>query len=369
MSPANVYYTSMRCHLGDSLLNKLDRLMTQAGLETIDFKRKFCAIKIHFGEPGNLAFLRPNFAKTVADRVKSLGGLPFLTDCGTLYVGRRTHALAHLEAAFENGYHPLAAGCHVLIGDGLKGTDDVEVPLPPGLSLKSARIGRAIMDADIVLSLNHFKGHELTGFGGAIKNLGMGSGSRGGKMIMHNDGRPSVDKKLCVGCGLCAKFCAHSAITIKKSKATIDHAKCVGCGRCLGTCNQRAVHNNWDSANSSLSQKMAEYALAVVQGRPNFHINVINQVSPYCDCHQENDAAVVPDLGIYASFDPVALDLASIEAVNQAVGLMGSVLAERELVKSDHLTNIHPNTNWRDQIAHSVKIGLGQDQYELIEVK
>ncbi|MDR1576605.1 MAG: DUF362 domain-containing protein [Deltaproteobacteria bacterium] len=369
MDVSSVFFTNMRCHFGDSLLNKLDRLMTQTGIEKIDFKSKFCAIKIHFGEPGNLAFLRPNFAKTVADRIKKLGGLPFLTDCGTLYVGRRTHALAHLEAAFENGFHPLAAGCQILIADGLKGSDDVEVPVPTGVVVKSAMIGRAIMDADIVVSLNHFKGHELTGFGGAIKNLGMGSGSRIGKMIMHNDGKPSVEKKKCLGCQTCAKFCAQSAITFQDKKALIDHAKCVGCGRCLGSCNYHAISIAWDSSNSSLNYKMAEYALAVVQGRPNFHINVINHVSPYCDCHQENDAAVVPDLGIYASYDPVALDLACIEAVNQAAPLTGSILAERGKDQADHFTNIHPTTNWRDQIDHAVKIGLGRNKYKLIEVK
>jgi uncharacterized Fe-S center protein len=343
--------------------------MTAAGLEKIDFNQKFCAIKIHFGEPGNLAFLRPNFAKTVADRIKSLGGRPFLTDCGTLYVGRRTHALAHLEAAYENGFFPLATGCQILIADGLKGTDEVEAPVPTGIIVKSAKIGRAIMDADIVVSLNHFKGHELTGFGGAIKNLGMGSGSRAGKMVMHNDGKPSVTQKRCVGCGTCAKFCAQAAISFNKKKASIDQAKCVGCGRCLGTCNYHAIENSWDTANSSLNYKMAEYALAVVYGRPNFHINVINQVSPYCDCHQENDAAVVPDLGIYASFDPVALDLASILAVNAAVGVKESILGERSATGPDHFTNIHPATNWRDQIDHAVKIKLGSDQYNLIEVQ
>ncbi|MDR1871219.1 MAG: DUF362 domain-containing protein [Deltaproteobacteria bacterium] len=364
MSTADVYYATPRCRLGDSLLNKLDRVLTAAGIETINFKNKFCAIKIHFGEPGNLAFLRPNFAKTVVERVKSLGGLPFLTDCGTLYVGRRTHALAHLEAAFENGFTPLSTGCQIIIGDGLKGTDEVEVPVA-GEIVKSARIGRAIMDADIVISLNHFKGHELTGFGGAIKNLGMGSGSRAGKMIMHNDGKPRVKKSLCVGCETCAKFCAQGAIAFKDHKATINHAKCVGCGRCLGTCNVHAVTIPWDTANSSLSFKMVEYALAVVKGRPNFHINVINHVSPYCDCHAENDAAVVPDLGVYASFDPVALDLASIEAVNQATLLSGSIMSERDSPGKDVFTAIHPTTDWREQIAHGVKIGLGQDKYKL----
>jgi uncharacterized Fe-S center protein len=366
---SEVFYTTMRCKLGDSLLKKLSRLITAAGIDKINFHDRFCAIKIHFGEPGNLAFLRPNFAKTVSDHIKKLGGRPFLTDCGTLYVGRRTHALAHLEAAYENGFSPLSTGCQVLIADGLRGTDDVEVPVPSGQAVKSAFIGRAIMDADIVVSLNHFKGHELTGFGGAIKNLGMGSGSRGGKMVMHNDGKPSVEPNLCTGCKTCSKFCAQAAFTFKTKKAHIDHRKCVGCGRCLGACSFHAITNSWDSANSTLNCKIVEYALAVVQDRPNFHINIINQVSPFCDCHEENDAAVVPDLGMYASFDPVALDLASIEAVNKAAGLANSILAERVQDGSDLFTSIHPTTNWREQIDHAVKVGLGQNKYRLVEVK
>ncbi|MDR1394960.1 MAG: DUF362 domain-containing protein, partial [Deltaproteobacteria bacterium] len=186
---------------------------------------------------------------------------------------------------------------------------------------------------------------------------------------MHNDGKPSVNQSVCTGCRKCAKFCAQKAIAFKGGKASINQQKCAGCGRCLGACNFQAVECRWDSANSSLSAKIAEYALAVVQNRPNFHINVINHVSPFCDCHSENDAAVVPDLGIYASFDPAALDLASIEAVNQASALTGSILSERTARTQDHFTNIHPATDWREQIAHAVKIGLGQNQYRLIEVK
>jgi uncharacterized Fe-S center protein len=359
----------MRCGLGDSLLNKLGRVLDKARLGSLGLDRKFVAIKIHFGEPGNLAFLRPNFAKAVADRIRGLGGLPFLTDCGTLYVGRRTHALAHLEAAQENGFWPASAGCQVIIGDGLKGTDDVEVPIEGGLILKTALIGRAIMDADAVVSLNHFKGHELTGFGGAIKNLGMGSGSRAGKMAMHNDGKPKVDPSLCVGCRVCAKFCAQKAISFQKRKASIDQGLCAGCGRCLGTCNNNAIVIDWDSANDGLNRKMAEYAKAVVQGRPCFHVNVVNQVSPFCDCHSENDAAVVPDLGIFAGPDPVAVDAASIEAVNRAVALAGSIVDERPGGGGDLFKRIHPGTDWRSQLEHAEKIGLGRRDYRLVTVR
>jgi uncharacterized Fe-S center protein len=363
---SKVFFTDMRCPVGTSLLTKLERLMDRAGIGEIDFDQKFVAIKVHFGEPGNLAFLRPNFAKTVADRVKSLGGKPFLTDCNTLYAGRRKHALEHLDSAMENGFSPLSTGCQMLIADGLKGTDDIEVEVPNGEFCKTARLGRALMDADIVVSLNHFKGHELTGFGGALKNLGMGGGSRAGKMQMHHAGKPVVEPEACRACGLCFSCCAQGAIAFGGGgKAAIDHDKCAGCGRCIGVCNFDAIFNPSGSENYELNCKIAEYALGAVHGRPNFHISVVNQVSPYCDCHGESDAPVVPDIGLFASFDPVALDRACIDAVNAAPGIESSILGHcgRE---RDHFTSIHPATDWRSQIAHAEKIGLGSAAYELV---
>ena len=372
---AKVYFTSMRTKVGESLLIKMDRLIQKAGIKEIDFKQKYVAIKIHFGEPGNLSFLRPNFAKALADRVKKLGGMPFLTDCNTLYVGRRNNGLVHLEAAAENGYSFLSTGCQNIIADGIRGLDEVDVPVKGGVYCKAAHIGKAIMDADIVISLNHFKGHEQTGFGGAIKNIGMGSGSRAGKMAMHNDGKPTMDSGVCIGCRICARFCAHDAIGFSANKAIINSDKCTGCGRCIGACSKNAISNHWDSSHIALSCKMTEYCKAVLDGRPSFHISVVNQVSPYCDCHDENDAAVVPDIGIFAAFDPVALDKACIDAVNAAPGIATSIISERKKMPvygkdgTDHFTGIHPDTNWRDQLSHAEKIGLGTTQYELITVK
>ena len=182
---SDVYFTNFRTTLTENLLQKIQRLIKKAGIEKIDFQDKFVAIKIHFGEPGNLAFLRPNYAKAVVDVIKSLGGKPFLTDCNTLYVGGRKNALDHIDAAYLNGFSPFSTGCHVIIADGLKGTDEAYVPVPDGDYVKEAKIGRAVMDADVFISLTHFKGHEATGFGGTIKNIGMGCGSRAGKMEMH----------------------------------------------------------------------------------------------------------------------------------------------------------------------------------------
>jgi len=368
MEKSKVYFTDMHATSKENLQQKLKRLIKTAGIGEIDFSHRYAAIKIHFGEPGNLAFLRPNYAKTVADMVKELGGKPFLTDCNTLYVGGRKNALDHLESAYENGFSPFSTGCHILIADGLKGTDEELVPVENGEYVKEAKIGQAIMDADIFISLNHFKGHESTGFGGALKNIGMGCGSRAGKMEMHSSGKPHVVHSKCIGCGMCYKVCAHSAITLTDRKATIDHDKCVGCGRCIGVCPKDAVKPASDESNDILNKKIAEYSWAVLNGRPNFHISIVIDVSPYCDCHSENDIPIVPNIGMFASFDPVALDVACADAVNRQPVMPGSLLSKREHTHQDHFQDTHPNTDWNVTIEHAVKLNLGNKEYELITI-
>ncbi|WP_300709213.1 DUF362 domain-containing protein [uncultured Desulfovibrio sp.] len=368
-SASPVYFADMRCPMDYSLLTKMQKLLRAAGLTRMDLAGKFVAIKMHFGEPGNLAFLRPNFAKCVADMVREQGGLPFLTDCSTLYVGRRRHALEHLAAAQENGFSPLSTGCQLLIGDGLRGTDEVEVPVPGGEIFRTARIGRVIMDADVLISLNHFKGHKRTGFGGAIKNVGMGCGSRAGKMAMHCCGKPVVAPEKCRGCGICMRFCGQQAIGWDDGhRAVIDQEACVGCGRCIGACSQDAISSAIDAASDKLNARMAEYAAAVLHGRPHFHISVANNISPCCDCHGGNDAAIVPDIGIFASHDPVALDQACIDAVNAAPVIATSRLGQCRRDSGDCFTDLHPDTHGTSQVEHAERIGLGSRRYELITV-
>ena len=375
MEASTVYYTDFRCPVGTSLTDKLRRLCIAAGIKNIDMEGKFVAIKMHFGELGNLAYLRPNYAKVVADLCKEQGGMPFLTDCNTLYPGSRKNALEHLTCAQLNGFWPMTTGCQVIIADGLRGTDEVEVPVPNGEYCKTAKIGRAIMDADIFISLSHFKGHESTGFGGAIKNIGMGCGSRRGKMEQHNSGKPEVRQKKCVGCRQCAKQCGQDAISYGEDrKAFIDQDKCVGCGRCLGACNFDAIINRNSSANDDLNRKMAEYAKGVVDGRPQFHISLVMDVSPFCDCHAENDIPIIPDVGMFASFDAVALDQACADACLRQPVMPGSRLDQHLHTEGcedhhDHFCNNFPETNWRSCLEHAEKIGLGTRNYELIEVK
>ena len=374
MGKSKVYFTDFRVKVGVSLLQKLKTLCTAAGIKKIDMEGKFVAIKMHFGELGNMAFLRPQYAKVVADLVKEQGGIPFLTDCNTLYPGSRRNAPEHMDCANLNGFNPTTTGCQIIIGDGLRGTDEVEVPVKNGVYVEKAKIGRAIMDADVFISLAHFKGHEMTGFGGVLKNIGMGCGSRGGKMEQHSSGKVVVDEALCRGCRRCAKECGSNAISYENNKAHIDKNICKGCGRCIGACTFNAISNDeWD-AGDKLDCKMAEYAQAVTQDRPCFHINLAMDISPNCDCHGDNDAAILPNIGMFASFDPVALDQACVDACQKMAPMPNSQLSDN-LAKPgwnhyhDHFMDSNPHVHWKETLEHAEKIGMGTREYELVIIK
>lgn len=376
MEKAKVYYTDFRAKIGEGLPTKLKRLIKAAGIGDIDMDGKFVAVKMHFGELGNLSFLRPNYARAVVDVVKEFGGVPFLTDCNTLYPGSRKNAIEHLYCAWENGFTPMTVGCPIIIGDGLKGTDDIEVPVEGGEYIDKAKIGRAVMDADIFISLSHFKGHETTGFGGAIKNIGMGCGSRAGKKAQHMNGQPEIDHELCRECRACLRECANDGLSFDEStrKMSINTQNCVGCGRCIGACNFDAIAFANYAATKDLNCRMAEYTKAVIQNRPNFHVSLIVDVSPNCDCHAENDAPILPNIGMFASFDPLALDQACVDACLKATPLPNSQLAEAMEKEDfcdhhDHFENTTPNSEYKTCLAHAEKIGLGTRDYEIVVVK
>lgn len=387
METSQVFFTDLRTTPGNDLMTKLIRLVKRAGIESIDFNGKFTAIKIHFGEPGNLAFIRPNYAAKIVDLVKSLGGKVFLTDSNTLYSGGRSNAVDHLHAAMDNGFNPISAHACVIIADGLKGTDYKEIPLD-GEYCKAPKIGAAIADADIIISMSHFKGHEQTGFGGTLKNLGMGSASVGGKLELHSSSQPVINADNCIGCRICERYCRHDAIKVFDKLAHIDYTKCVGCGQCIAVCQHDAASVSSYDSSDMLNRKIAEYALAVVKDKPAFHINFIMNVSPNCDCWNHNDAAIVPDLGIAASFDPVALDCACADMVKAAPALERNVIADMDKSQDngengcscahdhnghhageDKFHLVHPDTNWESGVEHGEKIGLGNRKYDLVIVK
>lgn len=392
---SQVCFADMHAKAGDSILAKFERLIEKAGIDQIDFKDKFVAVKVHFGEVGNMAFLRHQYAKVLCDHIKARGGKPFLTDCNTLYVGYRNNALNHLDAAFINGYNPLSTGVHTIIADGLRGTDEREIPVVGGEYVKEAKIGAAAAEADIIVSLTHFKGHVNAGFGGALKNIGMGCGSKKGKMEMHSSGTPRIDGGKCIGCGMCVDHCANDGVHVVDGTAVIDEGHCVGCGYCIAYCPAGAIMTKWDEAKPVMNKKIAEYTKAVLDGKPSFHVSLVLDVSPDCDCERHNDVPVIPNVGMFASFDPVALDQACVDAANKQPVIQGSKADPqvKEASASDHMDGaraipeqaysehaagddghdvfrmVHPDTDWAAGLDHAVKLGIGTREYELVVVR
>jgi hypothetical protein len=369
MADSKVYWIDLRTTPALTIVQKLERLLRTAGFMRLDLNEKYTALKIHFGEPGNMSYIRPPYIAVVSRLVRELGGKPFLTDSNTLYSGRRHNAYDHLRAGFENGFSRDATGCDIIIADGLKGNDFVNMPVTGGVHCDFARIGCAVAEADAVISLNHFKGHELTGFGGALKNLGMGAASRSGKKFLHEVSHPIINRAACTGCGMCVKNCASKAITLDaERKAVIDHDLCTGCCQCVAVCQFAAARASEGNASRVCSERIAEYTGAILRGKPSFHVNFVMNVSPNCDCWANNDAPVVADIGIFASADPVALDQACVDAVNAAPAINGTALTDRQYGGSgEKFGHIHPDADWSHGLNHAEWLGLGSRKYELIQ--
>ncbi len=366
MKKSKVYFINLRTTAKENLLQKLKRMLNRAGMMDMDFAKKMVAIKIHFGEPGNLSYIRPNFAAQVVKMIQEKDGLVFLTDANTLYKGRRSNAVDHLQAAMENGFNPIALGCNIVIADGIKGTDYREIEINQQ-HCKKAKIGSAIADSDIIISMNHFKGHEMASFGGCLKNLGMGCGSIGGKLEMHSNSQPIISRENCVGCKMCVKNCNQDAIHLDaEKKAVIQYDICVGCGQCIAVCLYDAAQVEWEV--QKMQEKIAEYALAALKDKPSFHINFLLDISPNCDCWPNNDMAIVPNIGILCSTDPVALDQASADLITKSPTNESSCIGDHNHINEDKFTLIFPKTDWNQCLSHAEKIGLGSRSYELEEL-
>jgi len=365
-----VYFADVRAGMRENLHTKLERLINNAGLTDIIRPGGLVAIKMHFGEKGGHAYIRPTFVRRIVDQVKAAGGKPFLTDSSTLYPGERKEAVSALTCAIENGFAYAVVNAPLIMSDGLRGHSARRVAVP-GELLGAVDIGLEILEADTLIVLSHFKCHELTGFGGAIKNLAMGCSSREGKLEQHSTVAPSISAKHCTTCGACLKACAHEAIDLSSGQAILDSARCVGCGRCITVCEPQAIRIQWNEESILVMKKMAEYALGAITGknRQVLYVNFITQVSPACDCYGHSDAPIVPDLGILAATDPVALDQASADLVNQARGLPNTAMQTGHEPGCDKFRGVYPLIDWEVQLEHGEKVGLGRRAYELVKLE
>ncbi|MBW2038366.1 MAG: DUF362 domain-containing protein [Deltaproteobacteria bacterium] len=366
---STVYFADLRAEVKRNLLDKVGELLERVELPKRIRPKGTVAIKLHFGERGNTAYIRPIFLRRIVERVKELGGKPFLTDTNTLYGGTRSDAVSHLITAVENGFSFSVVMAPIIIADGLRGNASVRVPIE-GKTYHEVSIAHEIYFADSLLVATHFKGHELTGFGGAIKNVGMGCASRKGKLSQHSTVAPKVKRKACVGCGTCVEWCAHGAIEIKDEKAFIDPDRCVGCGECYVICPQGAIKIQWDEVAPEFQRKMVEYAAGALKnkGERVAFVSFVTQVSPYCDCYGHSDAPIVGDVGILASDDPVAIDQASVDLVRAQPGNPHSPYTTGLPPGEDKFRAVHREVDWEVQLAYGEEMGLGSRGYELVRI-
>ena len=369
MPSSKVYLTDLRASVNQNILSKLVMLMNSAGIEDIITPRSLVALKLHFGEEGNTAFIRPLFIRQVVGRVKELGALPFLTDTNTLYAGSRGNSVSHMHTAIAHGFAYSVVNAPIIIADGMRGSSISEVEIDQDI-IKTAFLGKEIVESDVLISIAHFKGHELSGFGGTIKNLGMGCASRKGKLVQHSGLAPKIKRKKCVGCGECVQHCAQKAISLNEGKAMIDMRKCVGCGECILICPNGLINIQWSPDMKAFQQKMAEYCLAVLKGKQGkaLFLNFLTNISPACDCYGHSDAAIVHDIGILASKDPVAIDQASVDLVNRMPAATDCCIKKSRMPGEDKFRDIYPAVDWNVQLEHAEKIGLGTREYELVTV-
>lgn len=367
---ADVYFANLRARSPeDNIPSKIGRLFDAAGFAAVVGEKTPTAIKLHFGEAGNTTYLHPVFVARVVAKVRESGGIPFLTDTNTLYQGSRQNAVDHITTAIEHGFAYGVVKAPVIISDGLNGSDWTSVPIK-GRHLSAAMIAGTIRASKSMIVLSHFKGHGLAGFGGAIKNLAMGCAPPAGKHEQHAPLHPGVDSDACIGCGRCAEECPEGAASLVEGKSVIDHDRCVGCGACAAVCESGAITFDWEHDVLVFLELMAEYALAAVAGKEQRigYFNFLVGITPDCDCVSWSDAPFVPDIGILASTDPVAIDQASLDLVNRQYGLAGTILSGASEPGEDKFRQVWPHIDGGYILDYAEEIGLGEKSYRLIEL-
>jgi len=379
---SQVYFIDLRAGSDRNLLDKIQGLAEAAGIKKVVKKRALAAVKVHFGERGNTAFIRPLLMRPIIDAIKAAGGKPFVTDASTLYVGTRGNAVDHLQTAMLNGFSYTALGAPLIIADGIDGRDEIAVPV--GLKhFQETYVGSAVVRAEALISVAHFKLHEMSGFGGTIKNLGMGSASRRGKMAQHSEVSPLIDPKKCIGCGTCKEQCAHGAISLverppeaprpgkeAKKLVSIDPKLCVGCAACIHACPEGALGINFEIDLPRFMEGMVEYTVGTLKGKEkrSLFFNFLTQISPACDCYPFADAPIVADIGILASRDPVAIDQASADLLNAQPILESSCLKGNPAAHADKIKAVYPRIDWQHQLQYAETLGLGVRAYDLVKL-
>ena len=334
--------------------SKLVRLLNESKLLACIHKKDKVAIKIHFGEEANTGFVRPEYVRVVHDFIAKNQAMSFVSDTNTLYRGRRMNSHDHLKLAYEHGFTPEVVGASVVIADDSKSENTARITINQKF-VKVAKVAKIFCDADAIVDISHFKGHMMTGFGGALKNLGMGCATREGKLEQHCDVSPIIISKKCVGCGACCDVCPAKAISIKNEKAYLDSSKCIGCATCIAACSNEAIDVDWEAGGDVIQEKIVEYAKAVLKGKEKkcAFLNFALKITKECDCLAKDDPRIAPDIGILACDDPVSIDKASMDLINKACG--------RDIFKQ-----VHPDRDGLKQLEYASKLGLGNLNYELI---
>jgi uncharacterized Fe-S center protein len=342
---------------GDSdkiMSQKLNALIDASGVLGFLKKDDYTGIKIHFGEEGNTGHIRPEWLKGLVERLRSVTNNIFFTDTNVLYKqSKRTNAVDHLKLAYSHGFSFQNMNVPVIIADGLWGRNYTDVEINKKRFSK-VKIASDITDCDSLLALTHITGHIMTGFAGAIKNLGMGCASRRGKFEQHCGVVPDFNLTECTGCGLCVSNCPADAITLSKGKAKIDEANCIGCGECVVVCKTEALNAKWSETLANLQEKMVEYAYGAVKAvdRRIGYINFLTNITRDCDCLAKDEPRIVEDVGILASNDLVSIDSAS-------AGILNSLKCK------DIFRQEYPQVDWAVQLRYAADIGLGETDYKL----